>query len=77
MMNHKYAMSERDTNPDKRDIAPGCQGDLLCDGGGFWDDVSWTVYKCQGCGQRIATVGGGRHWWNYVISESSFTRLTQ
>jgi hypothetical protein len=68
-MNHRKSMSARSA-PDPRDAAPDCAGELALDGGGFWDDIRWVVYRCQVCNQRIATVGGGRHWWNYILKRS-------
>ena len=73
-MDHQQALSMR-TAPDRHDQHPDCTGELAYVTSGFWDDVSWTVYRCQGCQQLIATVGGGRHWWNYVLSDESAKRL--
>jgi hypothetical protein len=69
-MNHQSILSyqsKRNEDPRGNDKAPNCTGQLDPDGGGFWDDIRWTVYKCRGCGQRIAAVGGFAHWWNYVL----------
>ncbi len=67
-MTHQSALTyQGKRNADQRDTAPDCTGQLDADGSGFWDDIGWKIYKCRGCGQRIATVGGYQHWWNYVL----------
>lgn len=66
-MNHQAAFTYQGNHKvDKKDQKPDCTGQLDEDNRGFWDDVNWVVYKCRGCGQRIATVGGRQHWWNYI-----------
>ncbi len=73
-MIHRQAMARR-REPDPRDPAPLCGGELEPVTGGFWDDVSWTVYLCPSCHAAIAAVEGGAHPWNYVLSEASAIRL--
>ncbi len=71
-MNHQTALTYEGKRSEivlARDKSPDCTGTLDPDGSGFWDDVAWKIYKCRGCGQRIATVGGSQHWWNYILGE--------
>lgn len=42
-----------------------CGGDLVFSGTSDHSDVFWTVYRCNCCGRKVWTVGGGQHWWNY------------
>jgi hypothetical protein len=72
-MDHQSALTyqgKRSETVLESDKAPDCTGELDVDGDGFWDDVRWVVYKCRGCNQRIATVGGGQHWWNYILTRT-------
>lgn len=71
---HESAMSERQ-EPDSRDPNPNCGAEVEHASGGFWDDVSWEVFYCPECDVFLCCVGGGRHWWNYVLSEESQKRL--
>jgi hypothetical protein len=73
-LNHRDALSGR-LEPDPRDPDPGCGGALAWVHRGEWDGVRWDVYACGGCGARIATVGGRRHWWNHVLTPAAAERL--
>lgn len=66
-MTHEQAMRPRH-KPDRNDPNPQCPGELVYASRYFADDVSWTVYVCQKCEARIATVEGSAHWWNHVLT---------
>ena len=74
IMTHRFLMGGRD-KPDNRDPDPDCDGEMRHVSGGFWDDVRWEVYECTKCHTAVAAVEGGRHWWNYCISDESRQRL--
>jgi hypothetical protein len=66
-MEHQSLMSRRN-KPDANDPNPTCTAEVQVYGGGFWDDISWTLYRCPACNVVIGAVGGGAHWWNYIVT---------
>ena len=44
-----------------------CDGELEFVDSDFSCDVLWVVYQCKKCEKKIATVQGGKHWWNFEI----------
>ena len=68
-MTLRQAMSRRDA-PDPRDPNPACETALIDPNRYFAGDVTWVAFTCPACRVRIATVGGGPHWWNAVVTPS-------
>lgn len=68
-MTHADAMRRR-RHPDPDDPDPDCTAELADPNRYFADDVSWVAYTCPRCRVCIATVEGGVHWWNSIVTPS-------
>lgn len=51
-MTHQELLARRDT-PDSRDLAPGCQGQLVYVGWYDIGDADWELFHCPACRQYI------------------------
>lgn len=66
-VNHYAILSMKPPSPFNGEKV--CTGNLCNTDTFVADGVVWTVYTCRGCGAKIASVGGGIHWWNYRMRE--------